>query len=64
MEDLKSTFDILEGFTQYLSKSLFFIHHADNDLGLTFEAEMEKIYSIDKYAELLIEEFSKQLKVK
>ncbi|MBA0739246.1 hypothetical protein Gogos_012534 [Gossypium gossypioides] len=62
MEDLKSTFDSPEGFTQYLSKSLFFIHHAGNDLGLTFEAEMEKRYSIDKYAKLLIEEFSKQLK--
>ncbi|KAA3456138.1 GDSL esterase/lipase 7-like [Gossypium australe] len=62
MEDLKSTFDSPEGFIQYLSKSLFFIHHAGNDLGLTFEAEMEKKYSIDKYAELLIEEFSKQLK--
>ncbi|KAB2064168.1 hypothetical protein ES319_A09G002400v1 [Gossypium barbadense] len=62
MEDLKSTFDSPEGFTQYLSKSLFFIHHASNDLGLTFEVEMEKKYSIDKYAKLLIKEFSKQLK--
>ncbi|KAK5802096.1 hypothetical protein PVK06_029678 [Gossypium arboreum] len=33
-----------------------------NDLGLTFEVEMAKKYSIDKYAELLIKEFSKQLK--
>ncbi|MBA0858233.1 hypothetical protein Goshw_023240 [Gossypium schwendimanii] len=62
MEDLKSKFDSCKGFTQYLSKSLFFIHHAGNDLGLTFEAEMAKKYSIDKYAKLLIEEFSKQLK--
>ncbi|KAK8334679.1 hypothetical protein V6Z11_A09G003000 [Gossypium hirsutum] len=62
MEDLKSKFDYCKGFTQYLSKSLFFIHHVGNDLGLTFEVEMAKKYSIDKYAELLIKEFSKQLK--
>lgn len=64
MEELKSTFDSPEGFTQYLSRSLFFIHLAGNDLGPTFEAEMEKKYSIHQYAVLLTEEFSKQLQVK
>ncbi|KAB2011162.1 hypothetical protein ES319_D09G001900v1 [Gossypium barbadense] len=62
MEDLKGKFDSYKGFTQYLSKSLFFIHHTGNDLSLTFEAEIAKKYSIDKYAKLLIKEFSKQLK--
>ncbi|KAG8482435.1 hypothetical protein CXB51_024367 [Gossypium anomalum] len=56
MEDLKSKFDSCKGFTQYLYKSLFFIHHTGNHLGITFEAEMAKKYSIDKYAKLLIKD--------
>ncbi|KAG8482944.1 hypothetical protein CXB51_021892 [Gossypium anomalum] len=61
MKDLKGTFGSPKRLKKYLSKSLFFIHHASNDLGVTFEVEMKKKYSIDKYAKLLIEELSKQL---
>ncbi|MBA0857431.1 hypothetical protein Goshw_012392 [Gossypium schwendimanii] len=61
MKDLKGTFDSPKRLKKYLSKSLFFIHHASNDLGVTFEIEMKKKYSIDTYVKLLIKELSKQL---
>ncbi|XP_017974569.1 PREDICTED: GDSL esterase/lipase 7 [Theobroma cacao] len=60
LKDLKSSFSSKESFTKYLSKSVFFIHIASNDLGLTYETATPK-YSPDKYAELLVEELSKQL---
>ncbi|WRX21126.1 GDSL lipase/esterase - like 10 [Theobroma cacao] len=60
LKDLKSSFSSKESFTEYLSKSVFFIHIASNDLGLTYETATPK-YSPDKYAELLVEELSKQL---
>ncbi|KAK6266249.1 hypothetical protein QUC31_017086 [Theobroma cacao] len=60
LKDLKSSFSSKESFTKYLSKSVFFIHIASNDLGLTYETTTPK-YSPDKYAELLVEELSKQL---
>ncbi|KAK6266272.1 hypothetical protein QUC31_017109 [Theobroma cacao] len=60
LKDLKSSFSSTESFTEYLSKSVFFIHTASNDLGLTYETATSKS-SPDKYAEVLVEELFKQL---
>ncbi|KAK6255423.1 hypothetical protein SCA6_016728 [Theobroma cacao] len=62
LKDLKSSFSSTESFTEYLSKSVFFIHTASNDLGLTYETSTSK-NSPDKYAEVLVEELFKQLQV-
>ncbi|KAK6279470.1 hypothetical protein POUND7_019737 [Theobroma cacao] len=60
LKDLKSSFSSTESFTEYLSKSVFFIHTASNDLGLTYETSTSK-NSPDKYAEVLVEELFQQL---
>ncbi|KAL4303984.1 hypothetical protein GQ457_10G002820 [Hibiscus cannabinus] len=59
---LKSSFDSPESFAEYLSKSLFYINVASNDLGITYEFEMHDKYPINEYVKLIIEELSKQLK--
>ncbi|XP_021291728.1 LOW QUALITY PROTEIN: GDSL esterase/lipase 7-like [Herrania umbratica] len=60
LKDLKSSFSNTESFTEYLSKSVFFIHIASNDLGLTYETTTPKD-SPDKYTEMIVEELFKQL---
>ncbi|KAK8654906.1 hypothetical protein V6N13_107502 [Hibiscus sabdariffa] len=62
MEALKGSFDSPESFADYLSKSLFYINVASNDLGITYEFEMHDKYSVDEYVKLLVQELSKQLK--
>ncbi|XVF11326.1 hypothetical protein REPUB_Repub08aG0017900 [Reevesia pubescens] len=62
IKDLKSSFNSSESFNQYLSKSVFFVNIATNDLGITYDTDMVKNYSDpSKYAEHLIEELSLQL---
>ncbi|XVF78385.1 hypothetical protein PTKIN_Ptkin14bG0127600 [Pterospermum kingtungense] len=60
IKHLKGSFNDTKNFKQYLAKSIFFIHIGGNDLHLTYETKMKK-YPIDKYAQLLIKKFSKQL---
>ena len=59
--DLKDQFDSVESFAFYLSKSLFSIHIASNDLGLFWD--FIKPTSVEEYAKLLSAELSKQLQV-
>ncbi|XVF65640.1 hypothetical protein PTKIN_Ptkin09bG0265300 [Pterospermum kingtungense] len=61
VKNLKGSFNSTDSFNQYLSKSIFFIHIGGNDFGLTYEKDMVKKYSVDKYARLLIKKLSKQL---
>ncbi|XVF65439.1 hypothetical protein PTKIN_Ptkin09bG0249200 [Pterospermum kingtungense] len=61
IKHLKGSFNNTKSFKQHLAKSIFFIHVSGNDFGLTYEKEMMRKYSIDKYAQLLIKKLSKQL---
>ncbi|KAM7260922.1 hypothetical protein ACFE04_026397 [Oxalis oulophora] len=64
LESLKSQFDNTESFTKYLSKSLFFINTANNDIGFAYDEDyLKKQISIpdEVYAEMLVTELFKQL---
>ncbi|GMI89272.1 GDSL-motif lipase 7 [Hibiscus trionum] len=63
MEALRGSFDCPESFAEYLSKSVFYINLASNDLGITYEFDMHDKYpDVNEYVKLLIEELSKQLR--
>ncbi|XVF11325.1 hypothetical protein REPUB_Repub08aG0017800 [Reevesia pubescens] len=62
IKDLKSSFNSIESFNQYLFMSVFFFYIATNDLGVTYDTVTVKKYpDPSKYVEHLIEELSMQL---